>query len=126
MSNLININTGEINPNFMYEDDIYINSSNLVNVIKEYQDALETWVLLCQKYEKQLKQNIIEKDKLTKELTLIKNKLDNILNENTIKNNISYEELIPVENDLIEGPIKKKRKLNKPNSFNEYVLSTFK
>lgn len=126
MSNLININTGEINPNFMYEDDIYINSSNLVNVIKEYQDALETWVLLCQKYEKQLKQNIIEKDKLTKELTLIKNKLDNLLNVNTIKNNISYEELIPSENDLIEGPAKKKRKLNKPNSFNEYVLSTFK
>ena len=109
-----NIETGEVNPNFIYDGDIIISKKD--KTILEYQEALENWVLVCQRYERQIKKDNIEKEKLMKELFTIKEQLDKTLDVPV--NNISYEESIQ--------PKKKKRKLSKPNNFQEYVGSTFK
>ena len=114
----MNNETGEENPNFIYDDDMIISKKD--NTIMEYQEALEDWVLLCQKYEKQINEFNIKEEKLMNELFSIKTKLDKTLNVPV--NNISYTE-------SYEGsiePKKKKRKLSKPNNFEQYVGSTFK
>lgn len=109
-----NIETGEVNPNFIYDGDIIISKKD--KIILEYQEALENWVLICQNYERQIKKDNIEKEKLMKELFTIKKQLDKTLNIR--ENNISYKESMQ--------PKKKKRKLSKPKNFQEYISSTFK
>ena len=114
----MNNETGEENPNFIYDDDMIISKKD--NTIMEYQEALEDWVLLCQKYEKQINEFNIKEEKLMNELLSIKTKLDKTLNVSV--KNISYKE-------SYEGsiePKKKKRKLSKAHNFEQYVGSTFK
>ena len=117
-----NIETGEENPNFIYDGDIIISKKD--KTILEYQEALENWVLVCQRYERQIKKDNIEKEKLMKELFTIKEQLDKTLDVPV--NNISYKESYDYSYEESIQPKKKKRKLSKPNNFQEYVGSTFK
>jgi len=110
----MNNETGEENPNFIYDDDMIISKKD--KTIMEYQEALENWVLLCQRYERQINECKIKEEKLMNELFSIKTKLDKTLNAPV--NNIFYTESFE--------PKKKKRKLSKANNFEQYVGSTFK
>ena len=104
-------------------DNIFIEKQ-----LKEYQDALESWVLIAQKHEKTIYNLKLEQNKLIDKIIDISKQLDlaNNINKmkcnNPNKTNIKIEEktIFKINNKVIN---KKKRKYG--NTFHEYLRNTF-